>query len=410
MAAILNFLYLVLIFVFSAFFSAIETAIFSLTKIDKKRLAQNPSFWAKKVLYHLEHPRQTLSTILICNVFVQILGTALVTLIAYHLFGPSSLSFVLALFTVALILFGEIIPKTLAVRKNDEFAVWGSWPLQFFVYLVFPFRWLTRVLSDWILKRLLPETKENTENISAGEIKALVKIGEEEGVLDSQERYMLQKVLDLGERSVKTILTPRIEVAALNLDDPRSKHIEMIHKHHFTHFPIYQKNIDNLLGVISVQEYMLHPQAALGSLIRQPLYVPEVKRIDDLLKEFRAKNQNFAICVDEYGGTAGIVTLEDILEEIFGEFYDEYATVEHPVRSIGHNEYVVEAKMPLADFNEYFSFHLKSEASTLGGFLLEKMGELPEKGHTVKIEECEFLIHDVIRHRKIKSVLVRPLV
>ncbi len=256
---------------------------------------------------------------------------------------------------------------------------------------------------------MLPEIKEHPEQISQEEIKTLVTIGEEEGILDSQERYMLQKLLELGERPAKDIMTPRIELAALSMEDSKEKHIEMIQKYHFTHFPIYQKTMDNILGVISVQEYLLNAQAPLINLIRQPLYIPEVKRIDNLLEEFRNKNQNFAICLDEYGGTAGIVTLEDILEEIFGEFYDEYAKVEHPVRSIGHNEYIVEAKISLADFNEYFSFHLKSEdASTLGGFLLEKLGELPEKGRTFKIPECEFVIHDVIRHRKIRSVIVRP--
>lgn len=407
----LNFIFLAVLLVLSAFFAAGETAVFSLTKLDKKRLGQNANWISKRVLYHLEHPRQTLSTILICSLIVQTLATSTMTLIAIHIFGHNNLSLCLAVFTVFLIFFAEILPKTVAVRKNELLSLWSALPLQAFVYLVFPVRWLVKHMSDWILNKLMPERKDHTDHISEEEIKTLVKIGEEEGVLDSQERYMLQKLLELGERPVKDIMTPRIDVAAINVEDPKEKHVEMIRKYHFTHFPVYQKNVDNLLGVISVQEYLLNPSAPIKNLVREPLYIPEVKRIDDLLAECRAKNQNFAVCLDEYGGTAGIVTLEDILEEIFGEFYDEYAKVEHPVRAIGHNEFIVEAKMPIADFNEYFSLNLKSEdASTLGGFILEKIGELPEKGRILKIQECEFVIHDVIRHKRIRSIIVRPLI
>lgn len=244
--------------------------------------------------------------------------------------------------------------------------------------------------------------------MSQDEIKTLVKIGEEEGVLDSQERYMLQKLLELGERPSKSIMTPRIDVVALNVDDPREKNLDLIQKHHFTHFPVYQKSIDDLIGVVSVQEYVLHADKPFQDMIRQPLYVPDAKRIDDLLAEFRQKEQGFAVCLDEYGGTAGIVTLEDILEEIFGEFYDEYAQVENPIRPHGHHEYIVEAKLPLADFNEFFSFDFRAkDAATVGGFILEKIGELPEKGRTLNFTECDFVIHDVIRHRRIRSVIVR---
>jgi len=138
-------------------------------------------------------------------------------------------------------------------------------------------------------------------------------------------------------------------------------------------------------------------------------FVPEFKRIDDLLTELRSKNQSFAVCVDEHGGTAGIVTLEDIFEEIFGEFYDEYSKPENPIRPLGHQEFIVEAKIPMADFNEFFSLNLESEeTSTLAGFILEKTGEVPEKGKVLDLPECQIRIHDVIRKRLIRTVIVRP--
>lgn len=410
MSLLLSFGVLFILFLFSAFFSAAETAIFSLTKIDKKQIAKERfSIFSKLILYHLEHPRQTLATILIANLIVNTLLAAIVTLLIFESLGPSYIGVGVSIFTVLLIFFGEILPKTFAVKNNQKLARAFAFPLQIFVILLAPLRWLVRLAADKILGVFVRDKKEHSDNISQDEIKTLVKIGEEEGVLDSQERYMLQKLLELGERPVKNIMTPRTDLAALNIDDPREKNMEMIRKYHFSHFPVFQGTIDNLVGVVLVQEYVLQGEKSLQEVLMQPLYVPEVKRIDDLLAEFREKNQGFAVCLDEFGGTAGIATVEDILEEIFGEFYDEYAKVENPIRPLAHHEYIVEAKLALADFNEFFSMNLKAaDATTVGGFILEKIGELPEKGRTVKFPECDFVIHEVIRQRRIRSVIVRP--
>lgn len=405
----LDLLFLMTLLVLSAFFAAAETALFSLSKMERRRLTQAHPVISKWVLYHLDHPRRALGAILISNLVVNTLAASMVTIFIIEYAGPSKLGIGLTVFTVLSIFFGEILPKTLAVRKNQTVALISALPIHVFAAVLKPFRWLVRVLSDAVLSLVLREKKEHSDQFSQEELKTLVKIGEEEGVLDSQERYMLQKLLDLGERPVKDIMTPRVSVAALDADESIEKHVTLIRKYHFSHFPVFQNTIDNLLGVVPVQEYMLNPGQPVQTFLKQPLFIPEIKRIDDLLAEFRLKNQNFAVCVDEYGGTAGIVTLEDILEEIFGEFYDEYAKVENPIRSLGHNEFFVEAKIPLADFNEFFTMDLKAkDASTLAGFILEQIGEVPEKGRVLKASECEIRIHDVIRHRSIRSVIVRP--
>lgn len=396
------------LFVLSALFSASETALFSLSKIQRRRLGERLPFFAKWVNYHLEHPRRILITILIGNLLVNIIATSLVTLIVLRYFGARYLSPAMVVFTVLLVLAAEIIPKTFAVRKNESVALYAALPLQVFAVLIYPLRRIVRRVTDRVLDFVVHDKREHHDEISEEELKTLLKIGEEEGVLDRQERYMLQKIFDLGERPVRDIMTPRIDLAALNKDDPRQKQLQVVQEFHFTHFPVYQHSLDNILGVLSVQEFVLNPDTPIQDHLKQPLFVPELKRIDDLLAEFRAQNQSFALCVDEYGGTAGVVTLEDILEEIFGEFYDEYAKVENPIRPLGHGEYIVEAKTPLADFNEHFSTHLKSEeASTLGGFVLEKLGRVPEKGQQLNTPECEIRIHDVIRQRRIRSVVVK---
>lgn len=408
MPVVLNPILLVILFLLSGFFSGSETAIFSLSKIERRRLSERHPRLASRVLYHIEHPRRTLITILIGNLLVNTLAASIATLIAFEAWGAKGVGPAMIIFTLALILFGEITPKVLAVRKNETLALFSAVVLEFFARAFYPLRRVSRMVTDWILSFLVRERVDSSDLMTEMELKALVKIGEEEGVLDSEERYMIQKIFELGERPVKAIMTPRIDLVALDIDDPPEKHLECIRKYHFSQMPVYQGSKDHILGVISVQEFVLSAHHQISPLLRQPLFVPETKRIDDLLEEFRKKNHSFAVCVDEYGGTAGIVTQEDILEEIFGEFYDEYAKVENPIRPLGHGEFLVEAKISLEDFNEFFSTHLKAqEATTLGGLILEKMGEVPEKGKGLQLSECDIRINDMMRQR-IRTVIVRP--
>ena len=219
---------------------------------------------------------------------------------------------------------------------------------------------------------------------------------------------MIQKLLDLGERPVKDIMTPRTDLIGLDIEESAEKHEELIKKYHFTRLPVFQGSLDHILGVVESQNYLLQePLPDVKKVMREPLFVPESKRIDNLLETFRIKNEYFAVCVDEFGGTAGVVTQEDILEEIFGEFYDEYEKVENPIRRMGDDIYLVEGKLPIQEFNDFFSAHLiAEEAATLGGYLFEKMGVVPSKGSTLNTEQFDFTIQDMVRQR-IHLVTVR---
>jgi putative hemolysin len=220
---------------------------------------------------------------------------------------------------------------------------------------------------------------------------------------------MLHKLFELGERPIKDIMIPRIDVIALDVNDPPGKHIEAMKARRFAFLPVYQDTIDHILGVVSVQDYMLAgAERDLRALLKQPLFVPDTKRIDEVLEAFKEREISFAVCVDEYGGTEGIVTQEDALEEIFGEYYDEYDIPKNPVRRFGSHEYLVEASISLSDFNDFFKSRLQSqEASTLGGYILKRLGEVPQKGRVLEAEGFEMRIHDMIRTR-IHHVMVRP--
>lgn len=408
MDTLLHCIVLGLLFLGSFFFSASETALFSLSKIDKRKLKEQYPHLSKPIFEHLEAPRKTLGTVLIGNLLVNSLWTAMVTLIVLKIFGEAHLGLAMAGFTIFLIIFCEMLPKILAVRARIKMALMVALPLKFFAGLFAPFRILLRSVTDRILSFLVHEKIEQSDMISEKELKVLVKIGEEEGVLGGQERYMIQKLLDLGERPVKDIMTPRTDLIGLDRDEPSEKHEELIRKFQYTRLPVFQGSLDHILGVVESQNYLLQePRLDVNQVMREPLFVPESKRIDDLLETFKSLGERFAVCVDEFGGTAGVVTQEDILEEIFGEFYDEYAKVENPIRRMGEDLYLVEGKVALSEFNEFFSTRLEAEeASTLGGYLLEKMGVVPVKGAVLSSEEFDFTVQDMVRQR-IHQVLVR---
>ena len=392
-----------LLLLLAAFFAGTETALFSLTRIERRRVVEKHPRLGKLVNDLLTHPRRALVTLLIGNNIVHVCAAAVVTLLALQFFGPQGVGVTVALFTVLLIFAGEIVPKIFAVRHNEPLALATAPFLEAVAGVLFPLRRLIQWVSDWILALLLGGAQESPQLISAQELKVLVKIGEEEGILDREERRMIQKLFELGERPVRSIMTPRTDVAALRLGDAWEKQLEIMKQFHFSYFPVYQDSLDQITGVIATHQVVLSGEKDLGRFLKPPAYVPELKRIDELLRDFQKTGERFAVCVDEFGGTAGVVTLEDILEEIFGEFYDEYARPEQSIRSTGEKEYLVDAKIPLTQFNEFFGANLQTrEAETLSGFLLEKMGRVPRKGETFEHPRFSFRIHDTARQRILK--------
>jgi len=405
---------LAVLFIFSAgsgYFSAAETALFSLSKVERRRVQKKHPRLYPVLQGLLDHPSATLTTILIGNLLVNTTAAALVALFVLDNLGVRALGPSMALYTLYLIIVCEITPKVLAVRKNVFFAAWLSPPLRILSILFSPLirvsNWVTRGFSSLVK---IDKPARSGENVSQRELVTLVKIGEEEGIIDRQERMMIQKLFELGERPVREIMTPRVDMVGLDIEDSSEKHEQILRKYHYTHFPVFKTSADHILGYISVQQFILGGMKDLMQSLKKPLFVPESKPIDELLEEFKQRKEHFCICVDEFGGTAGLVTLEDILEEIFGEYHDEYAKVENPIRPLGPLDYVVDAKTPISDFNEFFKSHLEAEeASTLGGLLLEHFREVPMPGSVLKLDRFEFKIHSMVRQR-ILSVLVRRIV
>lgn len=394
---------LAVLFLLAAFFAGSETALFSLTRLERRRILERHPHVGRSVNDLLTHPRRALVTLLIGNNIVHTCAAAIATLMILRIFGPQGLGPAIALFTVVLVFVGEMIPKVFAVRNNELIALSTAPLLRAISVILFPLRQVVQWISDWVLSFFVRGRKEPSQLLSAQELKVLVKIGEEEGILDRQERRMIQKLFELGERPVRAIMTPRTDLAALCRGDSWEKQLQVMKSFHFSYFPVFEESLDQITGVVSTHEVILSGERDLQRSLRPVMTVPESKRIDELLRDFQKTGDRFVVCVDEFGGTAGVVTLEDILEEIFGEFFDEYAEPGQPIRELGGREYLVDPKISLNRFNEFFQSRLRSkEAETLGGFILEKMGRIPRKNDGLELTDFTFQIQDMARQRILK--------
>jgi CBS domain containing-hemolysin-like protein len=338
---------------------------------------------------------------------VNTMAITTVTVMAVGLFGSGGVGWTIALFTFILIITGELTPKVFAVRHDEHVALISAVPLDLLARILYPVRQLVRWVTDGILSLLMRDIKSDSDLISGSELKALARIGEEEGALRPEESEMIKNLINLGDRIVREIMTPRTDLVAFDIEEGTQKLASLIKQFHFSHFPVYEKSIDSLLGVISTQEFMLNQNVELKTLIQPPYYIPETKPIDELLQEYQKKHERVAICVDEYGGTAGLVTLEDVLEEIFGEFYDEYAKAEPLIRNLGEGRFLAHGKVGLHEVNEHLGISLTSETSeTLNGWLLERFGRIPKQQESFRWEEIEFYVKEVF-HQRILKVEIR---
>lgn len=398
---------LAILMVFSAFFSSSETALFSLSKMDCDFIKRNHPHLGKWALLQLETPRKTLTSILVGNLTANTWATALVASESFALGGAKAAVIITTVFGILLTVFGEMVPKVIALRFKVPIALFSAFPMQFFVMLFTPIRVCMKWITDHTFRLWVRERHDARNALSEEELKVLVSIGEEEGMLDPEERKRLHELFELSDRPVREIMTPRTDLTGLDADETSEKHFEIIRRNHYSWMPVFQNSMDQVIGVVDAQTYLLASDPRLRQIMKKPIFVPETKKISDLLAEFRSEREDFAICVDEHGGTAGVVTLEDILEEIFGEFEDEYSKAQNPIRELDAESFLVEGKITLDDFNEYFGCALNSESeTTLGGYLMEKIGEIPTKGMRYENEFFEFQTQDMQRQR-IRTVIVR---
>jgi len=384
----------------SAFFSAAESALFSLSRLRLALLAKETSREARAIVRTMERPNAALATILVGNNFANLGATAFATAVAIRLLGEDALAVVVPVMTGLILVFTEIVPKTTAMTYPDAVARRSIRLLDAISVLVWPLRVVLVGITDRLLaavertldrSRLLHRTDEATTAL----LKAGVEVGYDEGILAPFEKEIFDNISEVHDLEVREVMTPRTEIFALSVATTVADARRSVRERRLSRIPVFEGRFENLLGLLHAVDLLPsgREERGLRPLLKPLLYVPETKPVVDLLVEFRAKGVHFAVAVEESGGIAGIVTLEDILEEIVGEIRDERHVAHQRYVWRGRSTIIVSARMELALFNETFGVAIEThDAETVGGFLLARTGRIPSTGEILFFEGLRFLV------------------
>lgn len=392
---------LILLIILSGFFSSSEAAIFSIRPKIQTTISEGRGYERYlKVLF--DNPASLIITILIGNEFVNISASVLMASICIDAFGANGKWISVLIMTPLILLFAELIPKTVAIKYADKISLFLAIPVYVFYRIVFPVRALLLKISDFT-NRVFPGRDRKDKYLTEEEIRFIVDIGEREGVLDPDEKELIFKVFEFGETKVSEIMTPRTDVFSLSYDLSLEKIVEEVSKRRFSRIPIYKNYPDNIIGILHAKDLLvfyfggsLSKAGSLKELLRPPYFIPETKKAYDLFNEFNQKRMHMAVVVDEYGGFAGIVTMEDLLEELFGEIKGESESVDTMVEMVSDSEYLVKAKIPIDEFSRMFNLSLpEGDFETLGGFVLHLFGRLPKKDEFVEYDGMRFIVEKI---------------
>ncbi|WP_373826018.1 HlyC/CorC family transporter [Bacteroides heparinolyticus] len=395
---------LILFIALSAFFSSAETAIMSLSKIRLRHLVEEGNTRAKKIQNLTENPGKLLGAILVGNNIVNIGASAVATSIAIDLFGNTGVGIATGIMTLLILIFGEITPKSVAAAKSEAVALKFANIMTVYVRIIGPLVGLILLITNLFTKILGGKPGISQPYITEDEFKTMVDVGHEEGVFEVEEKEMIYNVFDFGDAKVSDVMTPRTEMIALDIHTPYEKVIEVYKEEQFSRLPVYDESIDNIVGILYIKDIVFsganQENFDIASLMRQPHYTFEFKNIADLLKEMKKRRTPIAVVLDEYGGTAGIVTMEDLIEEIVGDIKDEYDDHEEEIEVIKEDEYLVDGVMRIDELNELIGTHIESDDfDSIGGFIVGLYGEIPEAGQEIEYEGVRFIVEVVDKNR-----------
>ena len=406
-----QFIILIILLMLSAFFSSSETALMTVNKIRLRSLADSGDKRAALVLDVTEnHTSKMLSAILIGNNIVNISASSLSATLAYA-FGGYMVSLATAVLTVAILVFGEITPKNYATINAEKIALRYIRIIYVFMTVMTPVIFIINLFSRGIMFLLRVDPNATNKSMTEDELRTIVDVSHEDGVIESGEKELIYNVFDFNDANAKDIMVPRVHVTFANIDNTYDELIEIFREDKFTRLPVYEDSQDNIVGIINMKDLLLYDRNDpfdLRNFLREPHFTYEYKSISDLLVEMRESTFNIAIVLDEYGEMAGLITLEDILEEIVGEIHDEYDEQEDElVQKIGEREYAVDGSMSLDDVNDRLNTNLDSEDyDSLGGFIIEHLDRLPEAGDEVCTDDGIRLVVDRIEKNRVETVHV----
>ncbi len=408
---IISFILLAFLILLSGFFSSSETAITSFSRLRLRHLIEEEKEKNKWLTILHEEPERYLSTILVGNNLVNVAASVIATAIAFQYFKRAPEAIATGLMTFTLLVFGEITPKTYATQNSEKLTMLVIKPIHWLSYIFYPVVRLLILIANLLIRLFGGKPTTLGPFLTEDEIKTLVSVGEEEGVLDEHEKEYIHHIFEFGDTVVKEVMVPRMDMETIPVEASLKEALNLVTSTGHSRIPVYQGSVDNIVGIIYAKDVLIHKSkggvdVSLKELIRPPIYIPENKRVSELLTELQKKKVHLAIVVDEYGGTAGLVTIEDLLEEIVGEIFDEYDLEETLIEKVDQNKYLVDARMDLEELGEQIDFDFpKNDIETIGGFVFNLFGKIPKVGEKIAYENLNFTVERV-KKRRIYRILV----
>lgn len=403
---------IIILLCLSAFFSSSETALTTVNQIRMRTLADNGDKRAARVLHVTGNPGKMLSAILIGNNIVNLSASSISTSLAIHLFGNTGAGIATGILTFLILIFGEVTPKTMATIKADSMSLTAAAPIGFLMKILTPVIFIINKLSLGLMFLLHVNIKDAQKKMTEEELRTIVDVSQENGVIEHEERDMIHNLFDFGDAEAKEIMVPRIDMTFVQAGATYQEVLDIFRQDMFTRLPVYEDSTDNVIGIINMKDFLLQndtPEFSVRNLLREPYFTYEHKNTADLFLEMRKSSISLAIVLDEYGVTAGLITLEDLLEEIVGEIRDEYdADEEDDITRISDREFYVLGSANLNDVSEALSLHFTSDDyDTIGGYCLGLLDHLPEKNEIILTDNNILLRIDRMEKNRIERIYIR---
>ena len=403
---------IVILLALSAFFSSSETALTTVNQIRMRTLADAGDKRAANVLRVTGNPGKMLSAILIGNNIVNISASSISTTLATKLFGSAGAGIATGVLTLLVLIFGEITPKTMATIKAESLSLKIAAPIGILMKIMTPVIFVVNKLAFGLMFLLRVDTKAAQKKMTEEELRTIVDVSQENGVIENEERDMIHNLFDFGDAEAKEIMVPRIDMTFVQADATYQEVLDIFRQDMFTRLPVYEDSTDNVIGIINMKDFLLQndtPDFSVRNMLREPYFTYEHKNTADLFLEMRKSSISLAIVLDEYGVTAGLITLEDLLEEIVGEIRDEYdADEEDDITPISDREFYVLGSANLHDVSEALSLNFTSDDyDTIGGYCLGLLDHLPEKNEIIVTDNNILLRIDRMDKNRIERIYIR---
>lgn len=413
-ANIFGLISLIILLVLAGYFSMAETALLAVNPLRVRRMVDDKIPGAETLSHLLENQSKFLATILLLTLITQLTAASIASTIAFKLFRSIGAAIATGLITFLLFVYGEVAPKTYAVQNAESVALRVAYPISLLTRWISP---LIRVLTSIaeVSTRILGlKRKAKGPIITEEELITAVSVGEEEGVIEAEEKKMIHHIFEFGDTIVREVMTPQPDMVVLSDQATFDEALSLTLKEGHSRIPMYKDNVDNIIGILYARDLLEYlgkkePKPPLKEMLRLALFVPETKRVSELLRELQRKKIHMAIVVDEYGSTAGLATIEDLLEEIVGEIYDEYDLEEKMFEPISEDKVRVDARVGIDEVNERLGVDLSNtDIDTIGGLIFELTGRVPKEGEEVRFKNLSFKVEKVTG-RRISKVLITKL-